>query len=223
VAAKKRKKVLRTEINDRPSGRSFQKRLNLVVKPVLRDNYLAKNGAREPVSAAYFASVYGLFRDNYAWGNQDWNLEINTITLEPESLFPIADEIIIKQGSRFTIHARTVLVVRGRQYSIILGTDYHVDPAELRLSDWRRPLTLGAALKVIRKAAPGTMVWVTKMQPRAIAESDMRVWSLVVGSGGRRAWMREADLKISSALVVRKETVLLHAFMNCPGPDWAAF
>jgi hypothetical protein len=45
----------------------------------------------------------------------------------------------------------------------------------------------------------------------------------LAAGGGHRAWMREADLKILWALVVQKETVLLHAFMNCPEPDWAAF
>jgi hypothetical protein len=223
MAAKKRKKVLRTEINTRPGGRTFQRRLDLAVKPVLKIKDLAKHGAREPVFAAYFASVYGLFRETYAWGNQDWNMEIESITLDPESLFPVADEISIKQGSRFVVSARTVLVIRGRHHSVILGNIYDVDSLGLTCLDWRRTLTLGAALKVIGKAAPGAAIWVTKMQPIAITESDMREWSLVVGSGGRRAWRLEMKYQnLPTPLYLSEGELRLHAFMNHPTTDWAA-
>ena len=223
MAAKKRNRALKAEINTRPGGRTVQRRLDLAVNPVLKSRDLAKHGAREPVSAAYFASVYGLFREIYAWGNQDWNMEINSITLDPESLFPVADEIIIKQGSRFVVSARTVLVIRGRHHSIILGNIYDVDSLELTCLDLRRTLTLGAALKVIRKAAPDAAIWVTKMQPKAITESDRLEWSLVVGSGGRRAWRLEKKYQnIPTPLYLSEEELRLHAFMNCPTTDWAA-
>ena len=220
MAAKKRKKSTK---------------IVATLRPVLNRKSLNGYGALEPISCAYFSTVFRPSASREAWGNPVayWLIKPKA-TLDPNDILVNPYEIEITQGASCVVEGKTFLVARGRDHSLLISIDvqgyWNAESLVLKPMPELKTLTIGSLYtKIIedvmhdqRKIKRGDFkceMFVTKSPPSPIASSDNRRWNLIRNSGRKRGW--EVSTSGDTSLDVEYPMLLLHAYINCPYNKWA--
>jgi len=212
-------------------------KLVATLRPVINRKSLNGYGALEPISCAYFSTVFRASVRREAWGNSvsHW-LNKPKATLDPNDILVDPYEIEIGRGASCLVEGKTFLVARGRDHSLLISIDFpgywNPDSLVLNPTPGFKTLTIGSLYtkiiedvmhdkreKNIKRGDVECEMFVTKSFPTPIARSDDRRWSLVRNSGSNRGW--EVSSSGDTSLDVEYPMLLLHAFINCEQHKWA--
>lgn len=182
-------------------------------------------GALEPVTGAYFSTVFRLTGRKVAWGNYSRFYDNQDYaTLDPNDILDNASEIYVERGETRTVEGETFLVAKGRNHSLLIKID---DWAETLILDSHKSpsLTIGSLYSRIKNLVDenflDSTIYIARQRPTPIAVDDERNWSLVTSSSGNRGWSFRDYSSPLTSLKVSEPELLLHAFINSPGNTWA--
>lgn len=209
-----------------------KKRLKKTTKPVSKLRLVSSKkslngwGALEPVTSAYFSTVFRVVRRKVAWGNYSSFYDNHVhATLDANDILGNALEIYVERGGTITVEGETFLVAKGRSHSLLIEIDDWF--GETLILDFHKSpsLTIGSLYLRIKNFVDenslDSTIYITRQRPTPIAVDDEKNWSLVTSSSGNRGWSFRDYSSPLTSLNVSEPELLLHAFINSPDNTWA--
>ena len=183
-------------------------------------------GALEPVTGAYFSTVFRVVDRKVAWGNYSRRYaNQDYVTLDPNDILDNASEIYVERGETRTVEGETFLVAKGRNHSLLIKIDDWSDETLILDSHKSPSLTIGSLYSRIKNLVDenflDSTIYIARQRPTPIAVDDERNWSLVTSSSGNRGWSFRDYSSPLTSLNVSEPELLLHAFINSPDNTWA--
>jgi len=183
-------------------------------------------GVLEPVTCAYFSTVFRVTRRKVAWGNYSRFYDEHVhATLDANDILGNSSEIYVERGETIAVEGETYLVAKGRSHSLLIKIDDWFGET-LTLDFHKSPsLTIGSLYSRIKNLVDenslDSTIYITRQRPTPIVVDDEKNWSLVTSSSGNRGWsFRDYSSPLTSLSVTQPE-LLLYAFINSPTNTWA--